>query len=108
MSNTENKEEYMCSEKASIKGKFKDLKLDEGTKIIIADFIKIREYDARFEIWSWDGIYAFSLIFFKEDVKDINEQQLINLINEKFDISDNYTYKDNGKYIFLSFNFIVS
>jgi len=85
--------------------KFKNLTIEEDTKMLSEAFFKLGEYDAKAEIWVWDGITASSIIFYKSDVRNFTEDELVNLIREKIPMGDDYTFTDNGEYIFFNYGF---
>lgn len=57
--------------------------MDEDRGIISREQIKIGDYDAIHEKWVWDGIYADSYVFFNEDIKDLCEEDVLTLSNQK-------------------------
>lgn len=87
--------------------KFRDVKIEADTKIIKEDYIKVGSYDAKLERWSWEGIYGSSLIFLKNDVKNIKHQDLLKLISDQLPIACNSKFKESSNYLFLSFDFDV-
>ena len=88
--------------KNEISEKFKNIPVDEGTRIISRVQVKIEDYDAIHEKWFWDGIYADSYIFFNEDIKDLREEEILNLTNQ---IKQFVTYKKLDAYTFVNFDF---
>ena len=88
--------------KNDISEKFKNIPVDEGTRIISREQIKIGDYDVIHEKWFWDGIYADSYVFFNEDIKDLNEEDILKLTNQ---IQQFSTYKKLDTYTFVNFDF---
>ena len=64
--------------------------------------IKIGDYDAIYEKWVWDGIYADSYVLFNEDIKDLSEEDILKLTNQ---IQQFSTYKKLDAYTFVNFDF---
>ena len=88
--------------KNEISEKFKNIPVDEDTRIISREQIKIEDYDAIHEKWFWDGINADSYVFFNEDIKGLNEEEVLRLANK-----EGATYKKSDRYTFVNFNFEV-
>ena len=91
-----------------IKDKFSDIPVETETKILGREELSINNLDCIHEYWSWDGFYAECLIFLKEDVIDLNKDDLID-ISSKFWKSETseITFSDNGTYVFVNFNFEI-
>ena len=87
--------------------KFKDISVDPDTKIIEEKFVKIGKYDAKFEHWLWDGIYASSLIFVKSDVEHTTKEEIMDLIRKHTKEEGDITFSGKGKYWFFNYNFII-
>lgn len=64
--------------------------------------------DCVFEFWTWDGIQANSLIFHKNDVSHLSDEELEKMIKESliFKKDNSVTIsRKNEKYTFVNFNF---
>ena len=88
--------------------KFKDLPVEEDTKIISSLEAKIDTYDVVYQKWYWGGIHAESIIFFNEDVAKLNEEQIkkeVALCTAIVKEGSQMTYKKGAKYTFVNFNF---
>jgi hypothetical protein len=87
--------------------KFKDIGVDEGTRIIKTSEVKIETLEAVHQKWSWDGIYGESIIFFNEDVVDLNEEEIKTMVQKTdyLELGSQITFKKAEKYTFVNFNF---
>ena len=87
---------------------FDDFKIgvEKDTTIKKRELVKVRDKQAIYEEWVWDGIYGKSLIFFMEDVKGLTEDQLKELLVESFSSDTEITIKESGEYLFLNFGFV--
>ena len=92
----------MIKTKSKLDKKFDEIPIEEDTRIISREQVKIGEYDAVHEKWFWDGIYGDSYIFLSEDVKDLSEEEILALANKV-----NATFKRLDRYTFVNFNFEV-
>ena len=88
--------------KTQLSEKFRNIPYDEDTRIKGRWEIKVGPYDAVHEKWVWDGVYGESYIFFNEDIKDLSEEEVLELANK-----ENTTYKKLKTYTFVNFNFVV-
>jgi len=91
--------------------KFKDLTVDTDTQILASVETKIEDYDVVYQKWHWDGIYAESIIFFNEDIEDLDEEQVRSQVSEKTTLlkeNSQMTYKKGEIYTFVNFNFVYS
>jgi len=59
-----------------MRNKFKDVPVDEDTRIQFRNEAKLGNYDVLYEIWSWEGISAESIIFASDDVSDLTDEEL--------------------------------
>ncbi len=90
--------------------KFIDITVDRDTRILYRNPIKVGNYDALYEIWSWDGIHGTSVIFVSEEVEDLSEEEIIRLVCSALNKDDlsKYTISDGeSKYRFVNFGFEV-
>lgn len=89
--------------------KFDSVKTEKDTKVLSTQYIKVKNYDCRYEVWEWDGITAQSLIFCKSDFKEPIEDNILSIceeyIGEEFDGSK-HTFKTSRDYVFFNYNFI--
>jgi len=56
--------------------KFKNVPVEEDTRILFRDEAKLGDYGVLYEMWSWEGISAESLIFVNDDVADLTDEEL--------------------------------
>ena len=59
-----------------IQGKFADVPVDEDTTVILEKIGMLGQYEVLYQAWSWEGINAESVIFFSEDVSELNDEEL--------------------------------
>ena len=62
------------------------------------------------EFWFRDGIYAESLIFVTDEIKDINDEQLENELRSSslFNSERNVTINRlEGSFVMVNFNFVI-
>lgn len=88
--------------------KFKNLPVDSDTQIILSLETKLEDYDVVYQKWHWEGISAESIIFFNEDIADLNEEEIKNQVLEKTVLvkaNSQMTYKKGDTYTFVNFNF---
>ncbi|MBE9549442.1 MAG: hypothetical protein IMF09_08575 [Proteobacteria bacterium] len=60
--------------------KFKNLPVDNETRIISRKNTTLGEYDVLYEVWTWDGICAESIIFVTTDVSGFSNAELEQLV----------------------------
>ncbi len=63
-----------------LSNKFKNIPIDEDTKILHREKKKIDRYDVLYEKWYWDGITAESIIFANEDIADLDDVLIEKLV----------------------------
>ena len=56
--------------------KFKNVSADKDTRVNFRHEAKFGKYDVLYEMWTWEGISAESLIFANEDVSDLTDEEL--------------------------------
>ena len=86
-------------------GKFKNVpSIEEDTIILTSLEIKVRGIDALMEIWIYDKvIQATSIIFVKEEIAHLQDEDLIKIINEDFNYFDVNISRNNPNYVFVNF-----
>ena len=87
------------------KEKFKNLSVEPDTKILSESYFKVGEYDAKGEVWIWDGIMALSLIFLRDDVEHFSKDELLKIVRSEVPIGDDYTFTDTGEYLLFNYGF---
>ncbi len=88
--------------------KFKDVPLDDDTAIIGEREVKLAEYDALYQMWSWNGITAESLIFLSDDMAELSDAEIESLVRQSpfFHEESKMTIeRSESGYIFTNFNF---
>ena len=56
--------------------RFKDVPVEDDTKIIFQQEAKLGDYDILYQKWFWEGIAAESIIFANEDVIDLSDEEI--------------------------------
>ena len=56
--------------------KFDDVPVDKDTRILFRYPAKLGKYDILYEMWSWEGIKAESIIFATDDISEMTDEEL--------------------------------
>ena len=56
--------------------KFDDMPVEEDTRVLFRQGVRLGKFEALYEMWSWDGISAESLIFANKDVSNLTDNEL--------------------------------
>ncbi|MFN1835502.1 hypothetical protein AB2B38_009590 [Balneola sp. MJW-20] len=88
---------------------FEDVPVENDTSLITVEYHDIHGVPCRLEYWVWDDICGQSLIYRIQDTDDDLRDKIDTYINNSLKISADgeVTKKENGGYVFRSFNFIV-
>ena len=81
-----------------ISKKFKNIPVENDTRILERREMKIEGYDVVYEKWFWEGIRAESYIFCNEDIEGLSEEDVLGLVGKS-----NETYKKTEHYTFVNF-----
>jgi len=88
--------------------KFDNVPVEEDTRILFRKEAKLGNYDVLYEMWSWEGISAESLIFVNDDVSDLTDEELEREVRKsplvKKDSAITIKRLDIG-FTFVNFNF---
>ncbi len=88
---------------------FKNIPVDEDTKILDQKEIEINNYKALYKKWNWDGTLGKSIIFLNSDVAELSNNEIIQLINSsenEFSIEQNSTIsRSQSGFTFINFGF---
>jgi hypothetical protein len=81
--------------------------IEEGTKILNEALVLFDEIPALMELWSWAGISATSVVFLKEDLFLMSQDQIIDFVFKsiKAPRDPKTTFKESGDYVFVNFDF---
>ena len=88
--------------------RFKNVPVEADTRIKFRHEARFGKYDVLFEMWSWEGISAESLIFVNDDVSGLTDEELEQevrkspLINKESAVT--IKRLDSG-FTFVNFNF---
>lgn len=88
--------------------KFDDVPVEKDTRILFRHPVKFGKYDVLYEMWSWEGIQAESIIFATDDVSDMTDEQLEQEVRQSPLVRKNsaVTIKRSvAEYTFVNFNF---
>ena len=92
-----------------MKKKFKNVPIDEDTKILFQKEAKLDNYDVLYQKWLWDGMTGESIIFSSDDAKDLNDDEIKALVKlspiVKEDSKITLKRSDSG-FVFANFNFV--
>ncbi len=87
---------------------FKNVPVDDDTRIIFEQLGCLGEYDVLYQNWCWDGITAESFIFINDDVLTLDDAGIEKVVRESpmCDLGSSMTIKrtDVG-FVFANFNF---
>ena len=61
-------------------GIFSNLGVEEDTKILSRELVKVGTFKALLEHWSWEGVQATSIIFDANNVKEMTEREIKTLV----------------------------
>ena len=88
--------------------KFKNVPVEEDTKILFRNEAKFGKYEVLYEMWSWEGISAESIIFESDDISDLTDEELEQEVRKsplvKNDSAVTIKRLDAG-FTFVNFNF---
>ena len=56
--------------------KFSNVPVEEDTRILFRKEAKLGKFDVLYEMWSWEGISAESIIFANDDAGDMTDNEL--------------------------------
>jgi len=88
--------------------KFDDVPVDKDTRILFRHPAKFGKFDILYEMWSWEGIKAESIIFATEDVSEMTDEELELEVRQsplvKKESAVTIKRSDAG-YTFVNFNF---
>lgn len=88
--------------------KFKDVPIDEQTTILFSQETKVGEIDALFEIWIYERVVkAQSLIFRKDEIQHLHNEDLIKMITEEMNYFDVKISEVNEDYVFANFGYQI-
>ena len=90
--------------------KFQNVPVEEDTRILSEEETTIGKMDVLYQVWSWDGVRAESIIFLNADVESLSdddvqgivEEHLKELIQEEAGMT--ISRSDSG-FTFVNFNF---
>jgi hypothetical protein len=87
---------------------FSDVPLDPDTTILAQKEVEIGNLPALYQLWSWEGVLAASVIFHGDDVDGVSDEALLQMVQNSYTIppEDKTTIKRGTEgYVFVNFNF---
>jgi hypothetical protein len=90
----------MKTVKKTIDEKFAAIPVEKDTRVLSRKQVKVGDYDAVHEKWFWEGISAESYIFLSEEIKELSEEEILDMVGE-----EGATFKRMETYTFVNFNF---
>lgn len=93
--------------------KFKNIPMDDDTKILLTSNLKFGELDCVFQAWVYDHIQGNSLIFLSDDLKLGTDEELKRWILATSEIVQDKSIRkmtisrnpEEHPYVFVNFNF---
>ncbi len=81
--------------------------IEDDTNILSQTYIQFEECIGLFEVWSYDGITASSVIVLQADIVHFDKATLIKSLftQMQFEFDQKHTTSVVGDYFFLNFNF---
>ena len=88
--------------------KFKNVPVEGDTRILFRQEAKFGTYEVLYEMWSWEGISAESIIFASDDISDLTDEELEQEVRQsplvKKESAVTIKRLDSG-FTFVNFNF---
>ena len=87
---------------------FSDVPEDPDTTILTQAEVEIGDLPALYQLWSWEGILAESVIFHSGDVAGVSDEALLQMVQNSYTMTpeDKSTIKRGTEgYVFVNFNF---
>ena len=88
--------------------KLKIVPVEEDTRILFRKEARLGNYDVLYEMWSWEGISAESIIFASDDISDLTDEELEQEVRKsplvKKESAVTIKRLDSG-FTFVNFNF---
>ena len=88
--------------------KFDGVPVEKDTRILFRQTAKFGQYDVLYEMWSWEGIQAESIIFATDDISGMTDEELEQEVRQsplvKKDSAVTIKRLDAG-FTFVNFNF---
>ena len=88
--------------------KFDGVPVEKDTRVLFRQTAKFGQYDVLYEMWSWEGIKAESIIFATDDISEMTDEELEQEVRQsplvKKDSAVTIKRLDAG-FTFVNFNF---
>ena len=88
--------------------KFDNVPVEEDTRILFRQEAQFGTYEVLYEMWSWEGISAESIIFASDDISDLTDEELEQEVRKsplvKKESAVTIKRLDSG-FTFVNFNF---
>ena len=90
--------------------KFQNVPVEEDTRIHFEKETTVGKLEALYQVWSWDGVRAESLVFQNADVESLSDDDVQSIVEEHLkdliqeDAGMTISRSDSG-FTFVNFNF---
>lgn len=82
--------------------KFEDIPIDSETTIVFTLPGFLNNYEVVYESWIWENVSGQSVIFYKEDIKHLSDDDLKGMLDNQPNITISRKFE---KYVFVNYNF---
>jgi hypothetical protein len=91
----------------NVNTKFKNVPTEKDTLILLSSNMLLGTYEVLYQMWSWEGVYAESIIFYNDYIRAMREDELIAVVKNSptFKKDSKLTYSKGDTYTFVNFNF---
>lgn len=89
--------------------KFQNVPIEPDTLILGQEELMIQGFVVLNQQWFWEGVAGESLIFNSQDIRGMNDENLLRFINNnREEIIGQASFKrDQNGYCFVNFNFVT-
>ena len=82
--------------------------VEADTRLLKSKVTLLNDLPCKYEYWTWDGVYAETIVFLKQHVQDMEDEEIVNLCAPLLEESAKTTLKRRAGYVFVNFNFRVA
>ncbi len=91
---------------------FQNVPVEKGTRIHFEEEMNIGEIHVLYQMWSWDGVRAESVVFQSHDVQNLSDVEVQEFVKKKFadklQIEGAMTIsRSSSGFTFVNFNFTL-
>ena len=84
--------------------KFKDIPIDSETTIVFSIPGFLNNYEVIYKSWIWEHISGQSVIFYKEDISHLSDDELKKMVDDKNEFASITISRKTEKYVFVNYN----